>query len=474
VSAGIPHAAVVVSNVMMKGRWRLALASAVLALSSCAGGGPSGPAALPAADARRALALVSRDVASTKISHVVIIVQENRTFDNLFAGFPGADTQSYGYDSVGQKIPLRPVSLDTTWDLEHSSSGFIAACDGQGSFPGTDCKMDGFDKESVGCGSPGEPHCPDAHPQYSYVPHSETKPYFDMGKQYVVADRMFESNFDGSSFVSHQYLIAAQASSSVDIPEGGPWGCDGGGNARVATVTQQRQMGGLISPCFDNETLGDELDAAGLPWAFYTSTVAGDGGLWSAYQAIKHVRFGPDWKKDVKVPQTRFFSDVSQGKLRAVTWITPTCENSDHAGCGSKSGPAWVTSLVNAIGKSKYWNSTAIFIMWDDYGGWYDHVGPKLVDYDGLGFRVPLVVISAYAKKGYVSHVHYENGSLLRFIEDRFGLATLSASDARANSPERDCFDFGKPPRKFVPIAAPMTQRDFELQPPDLRPPDSD
>ncbi len=459
---------------MMKGRLKLVLASAALALSGCTAGAPGGPVTLPAADAQRAMPFVSRDVAASKIKHVVIIVQENRTFDNLFQGFPGADTQPYGYDSSGRKVNLQPVGLNTTWDMEHSSSSFLDACDGQGSFPGTDCKMDGFDKESAGCGGPGEPKCPDRYPAYSYVPQSETKPYFDMGKQYVLADRMFESNFDGSSFVSHQYLIAAQASSSVNIPEGGPWGCDGGRQDVVGTVTLQREMGGLIAPCFDNNTLGDELDGAHLPWAFYTSAIAGDGGFWSAYQAIKHIRFGPDWTKDVKAPQTRFFTDVSQGKLRTVSWITPTCENSDHAGCGSKSGPAWVTSLVNAIGKSKYWDSTAIFIMWDDYGGWYDHVGPKLVDYDGLGFRVPLLVISAYAKKGYVSHVHYENGSLLRFIEDRFGLASLSASDARANSPARDCFDFGQAPRKFVQIPAPMSRRDFELQPPDLRPPDSE
>ena len=131
----------------------------------------------------------------------------------------------------------------------------------------------------------------------------------------------------------------------------------------------------------------------------------GGGGAWSAYQAIKHIYYGDDWSKDVITPQTRFFNDVSNGTLPAVSRITPTCVNSDHAGCGSNTGPDWVASLVNAIGESQYWDSTVIFVFWDDYGGWYDHVPPKLVDYDGLGIRVPLLVVSAYARKGYVSHV---------------------------------------------------------------------
>ena len=162
---------------------------------------------------------------------------------------------------------------------------------------------------------------------------------------------------------------------------------------------------------------------------FYAASYSsGYLSIWSAYQAIKHIYYGPDWNKDV-LPNTAFFDDVEHGRLRDVSWITPTCGNSDHAGCGSDTGPSWVASLVNAIGKSRYWNDTAIFIFGDDYGGWYDRVPPEMVDYDGLGMRIPLLVISPYAKKGYVLHVHYEHGSILKFIEDRFGLARLSASD---------------------------------------------
>ncbi len=442
-------------------------------LAACAGA-PTSPG-VPAASAARAMPLVSapgRAVAG-KIDHVIIIIQENRSFDNLFAGLPGADTQSFGYDSKGKKVKLIPISLSTTWDVQHDFNGFFEDCDGRGKFPGTKCRMDGFDKELVGCGLGNQPKCPNAHPQYAYVPRSEVGPYFDMASQYVVGDRMFESNIDGSSFVSHQYIIAGQANSTIDVPFGGPWGCGGGPGDLIDTVTTQRQVGPPLSPCFDNTTLGDELDAAGLSWKYYTKVVRGHSALWNAYQAIKHIRYGKDWKKDIVSPQKRFFSDVANGQLAAVSWVTPSCRNSDHAGCDSKTGPHWVASLVNAIGESPYWKTSAIFIFWDDFGGWYDHVPPRYVDDDGLGFRVPLVVISPYAKRGYVSHVRYEHGSLLRFIEDRFGLSPLAASDTRANSPAADCFDFSQPPRKFHRIATPMTARDFEVQPPDERPPDT-
>ena len=174
------------------------------------------------------------------------------------------------------------------------------------------------------------------------------------------------------------------------------------------------------------------------------------------------------------LPNTNFFDDVKSGRMRAVSWITPTCANSDHAGCGSNTGPSWVASLVNAVGESKYWNTTAIFIFWDDYGGWYDDVAPQMVDYDGLGLRLPLLIISPYARKGYVSHVHYEHGSILKFVEDLWNLPRLAASDARANSPASDCFDFSQPPRRFVPIPAPHGEGYFRDEPPDPRAPDEE
>jgi phospholipase C len=440
-------------------------AAATLLLIACNGGSRSGAfAGLPVANQARVPA------SSGKIKHIVIIVQENRSLNNLFYGYPGAKTVKYGYDTNGDRIKLLPIGLETAWDINHSASAFFAACNGKGSIPGTNCRMNGFDKEWVQC-HPGSDPCPIKHPQYAYVPHSETKPYFDIAKQYVLADRMYASNFDTSSFVSHQYIIAGQAESSVNYPYG-VWGCPGGQDDTIAIVGPQRQIpDGTEVVCWDPTTLGDELDKAGLPWAFYTATLLDS---WSAYQAIGHIYNGPDWSKDIIAPPTQFLHDVAHAKLRAVTWITPTCANSDHAGCRSNTGPSWVGSLVNAIGKSKYWNSTAIFIFWDDYGGWYDSEPPAYVDYDGLGLRLPMLIVSPYAKKGYVSHVHYEHGSILKFVEDTFGLAPLAASDTRANSPESDAFDFTQPPRKFVKIRAPLGQSYFLHQPVDRRIPDSE
>jgi phospholipase C len=443
------------------------IAAIALAFCACAGGGSGGSPSAPAAPPTG-----SPGKGHPQIQHVVIVIQENRSVDNLFPGFPGANTQSYGFNQSGQKIPLMPVPLEAPWDFAHDSTSFFNACDGHGAYPGTNCKMDGFDKEDWRCGKAGEPPCPNANPPYSYVPLYETRPYFFIGKHYVFADEMFPSNFDSSSFISHQYIIAAQASSTVNYPIG-PWGC-AGGPSRIPTVTQQRTIGGNVAPCFNNTTLGDELDSAGVSWRYYTSTVTGDGGTWSGYQAIKHIYDGPDWSRNVITPQTKFFSDVSNGALPAVSWITPTCRNSDHPSCGSNTGPDWVASLVNAIGESPYWDSTAIFIFWDDYGGWYDHVPPVLVDYDGLGIRVPLLMVSAYAKKGCVSHVRYEHGSILKFVEDQWTLPRISASDTRANPISSDCFEYSKPPKPFTKIPTTHDQQYFLQQPLDTRPPDSE
>ena len=412
----------------------------------------------------------------SKISHVVIIIQENRSFNNLFYGYPGAKTATYGLGLSNQRIPLAPVGLEADFDIQHSAQGFLAACNGTGKTPGTNCRMNGFDRQSVTCGHSGQRPCPNAHPTYSYVPHSETAPYFDMAKQYVLADEMFASDFDTSSFISHQYIITGQAPEmSIDYPRTQFWGCPGGPTDRIGIVDQQRKFPvGYEVPCWNPNTLGDELDKKGLTWAFYAPVVFDPPSIWSAYQAIRHIYYGPDWKKDVFSPSTQFLTDVSSGHLRNVTWVVPSYHNSDHPGSKSTTGPSWVASLVNVVGQSKYWNSTAIFVFWDDYGGVYDPEPPAYVDYDGLGLRLPLLIISPYARAGKVSHVHYEHGSILRFVEDQFGLPRLAASDARAASPEADAFDFTQAPHKFVPISAPYDMKYFLAQPLDNRPPDSE
>ncbi len=440
-------------------RWAL-----VVALTACA---PSTPA-LPFMQSGEALRVLNSTGAG-KITHVVYIVQENRSLDNLFQGYPGADTVSSGKDPSGKAIVLKPISLSGQYILDHSASAMFTDCNGTGKLLGTKCRMNGFVHEIYGNAPRGL-----EHPMYVYVPHKDSKPYFDMAHEWVLGDKTFQSQLD-ESFVAHQYIIAAQAHGTVGLPFG-QWGCNNDRNDVVQKIKQDRTFGGYIAPCFDYQTLGDELDDAGLSWRFYAGSygnrLSGDGGEWSGYQAVKHIRYGSDWNKDIVSPNWKFITDVRAGKLANFTWITPVCSDSDHVNCGGGYGPSWVAALVNTVGQSKFWDSTAIFVQWDDWGGLYDHVPPPMEDYDGLGFRVPLLVISPYAKHNFVSHVQYETASVLRFGEDIFGLHQLAAADKRAASPATDCFDFSQKPRPFVKIKAPLPPKFFmtrngEYQAPD-------
>ncbi len=397
--------------------------------------GPDRPAAATV-DGQRAGVL-----APPPIDHVVFVIQENRSFDNLFQGYPHADTVSSGLDSSGNTIPLQPIPLEAGYDIGHGLGEFLHAYDGG--------KMDGFDLEDTDGDT-----SPYTNPQYGYVPHAESKLYFEMAHRYVLGDRMFTSQID-ASYISHQYAIAAQANRAVNFPNLF-FGCDREPANVINTLNADRTIGPTEPTCQNYRTLGDELDRAGRSWRYYT--FGKSDWLWTGYGSIRHIRRGPDWAKDVIAPSRRFLDDVGHGRLANVTWVTPSGPNSDHSSTRSNTGPMWVARVVNAVGESKYWKTTAIFVMWDEWGGWYDHVPPPYADFDGLGIRVPLLVISPYAKRDYVSHVQYETGSVLRFIEDEFGLGRLAASDTRANSPAADCFDFTRPPRPFVPfvVSAPI------------------
>jgi phospholipase C len=437
----------------------LSVCAALAIFAGCSLGSQS----LPAMQSGTVL-MALNSTGAGKIKHIVYIVQENRSFDNLFQGYPGADTVSKGQISNGKWIELKPVSLAAYYVIDHSDDAMFAACNGTGKLPGTDCRMNGFNNE-MAYGFPRKVK----YGEYVYVPHRESKPYFDMAHEGVLADRMFQSQLD-ESFVAHQYIIAAQAQSSVNLPYG-PWGCEGGASDTIYTITAQRTQGPMQQACFDYKTLGDELDQAGLSWRFYASQYgsksSGSGGTWSSYQAVRHIYYGRDWKKDVISPNWKFITDVRAGKLAHFTWITPVCDDSDHVNCPDGYGPSWVSALVNTVGQSKFWNSTAIFIQWDDWGGLYDHVPPPYKGYDSLGFRVPLIILSPYAKHNYVSHVQYETASVLRFAEDLFGLGRLSEADTRAASPAADCFDFSQKPRPFVKIDAPLPPKFFMHQFPD-------
>jgi phospholipase C len=404
--------------------WVAVLVLAVAA--GCGGGGTTHSGLIPDGS-------TSVKRSSDVIKHIVVIVQENRSFDNLFQGYPGADTVASGLASDGSSVPLRPVSMAYGLDPNHLYADFTASSDSG--------KMDGFDH--VGAFPRNETNI-----AYAYVPRSEAQPYFDLASKYALADRMFASS-SSASYTAHQYIVAGQAANVVNVPSALPWGCD----APAGTWVQMMQADGTIAsssnpPCFDYQTIADRMDPAGVTWAYYAPQIGapGDlaGSLWTPFDAIRHIRYGADWTNNQVAPETTILTDIANGTLRDVSFVTPDAFNSDHARFPSTSGPAWVTSIVDAIGSSKYWKDTAIFVTWDDWGGWYDHVAPPKIDRNGPGFRVPLLVVSPYTKHGYVSHVQYETASITRYIENTFGLGTLGQRDAGANSPD-DMFDYNQP-----------------------------
>ena len=330
-----------------------------------------------------------------KITHVVYIVQENRSFDNMFQGYPGADTVSQRQKFARPNDHATAVQLSDVVRHRPLGAGDVRGVQRNRQAAGNELPDERIQqRRSVRRSGQSA--------STSTCRTDESKPYFDMAHEWVVADRMFQSQLD-ESFVAHQYVIAAQAAWSVDLPVGAM-----GLRRRSGTIPSRRsrqtatRTARSIKPCYDYQTLGDELDKAKLSWRFYASSYGSassdDGAEWSSYQAVRHIRYGPDWKKDVISPNWKFITDVRAGKLANFTWITPVCDDSDHVNCPGGYGPSWVSALVNTVGKSKFWDSTVIFVQWDDWGGLYDHVPPPYKDRDSLGFRVPLLVISPYAK----------------------------------------------------------------------------
>ncbi|MBV9056663.1 MAG: hypothetical protein JO351_08505 [Candidatus Eremiobacteraeota bacterium] len=417
---------------------------------------------------------ISRLLGGGKISHVVIVIQENRTTDNLFNGLPGADTVQAGSDSTGGLIKLQPEPLTAQFDVDHEHAAFEVAFNGG--------KLNGFNLERSACRG-GRHHCPRAFSRaYSYVPHKGIEPYFDLAKTYAFGDRMFQTN-EGPSFPAHQYLLSGTSTIAQGSPERasenpfGPHqqftgGCDSSQGSLVLTINAKGSENEEVYPCFDRPALTDLIEAKSLSWRYYQAH--GGAGLWNAPDAIRHIRFSPQYSTDVIHPPSQFLADVARGSLANVTWVTPTAKASDHAGITDGSGPSWVAAVVNAVGKSSFWKSTAILVTWDDWGGWYDHVQPPQYDAYELGFRVPLIIISPYSKRHFVSHKQYEFGSILKFAEHALGLPTLGATDIRSDDLS-DCFNFLAPAAPFREVSAPLPASYFLKQPPsDESSPDDD
>ncbi len=449
-----------------------------------------------------------------EFQHVVIIVQENRTPDNLFQGLCGSNRhlcpspynlQNFGIDDTGRRVPLTQVPLGSTFDPNHSHPTFVQMCDLDSTT--NRCRMDGLN--SKGC-SIGE--C-----SFQYVRPADVAPYVTMAQQYGWANFMFQTN-QGSSTPAHQFLFAGTSAPSTGDDRNAVFVADTPGG--LGCLAPLNSMYPMISPrsapnefslinnplgtvCFSHETMATLLEnhSPPLSWKYYTP---GAGNIWTAPNWIREICQpdssytkcnGATWKNNVSLNPVNVLTDIGACKLSNVIWVIPSGQNSDHPNVRHDTGgPSWVSSIVNKIGQSActdtvgsktltYWQDTAIFITWDDWGGFYDHEPPTFLslpnqgqgDYQ-YGFRVPLVVVSAYTARGYVDNERHDFGSILRFMEHNFGIVegTLGFADERATTNLTRFFDLNRAPRPFNHISAPLGEQFFLNDKRPMEPPDTD
>jgi phospholipase C len=445
--------------------------------------------------------------------HVVVIFQENRTPDNLFQGLC---SPPFGNDNSCSATPTEhqynisakgwldknsptgvtdpePVPLGNTYDLSHAHAAFLSMYNGG--------KMDGAG--DIPCSGT----CLET-PQFRFVDNSDgtLNPYLELATEYGWANYMFQTN-QGPSFPAHQFVFGGTSAPSADADAAGifaaenmsgtkgPAGCIAleGTYVRLVTPTGENQK---AYPCFEHQTLADLLNGAHVSWKYYAPSA---GSIWTAPDAIEHICqpdaptggkcTGPDWLSNVDLKPANVLNDIIGCNLAQVSWVIPIGQNSDHPGSpNTVGGPSWVASIVNAIGNDNtcedgrgYWSDTAILISWDDWGGWYDHERPLILD--GVqgdyqyGFRVPLIVVSAFTPRHYIDNVKpYDFGSILRLIQSVFNLGqgSLGFADVRATGDLKGFFDFDNRSRLFRTIKATLDAKFFlnDTRKPD--PPDSD
>ncbi len=453
---------------------------------------------------------IATQAQTSKFQHIVVIFQENRTPDNLFQGLcapPFGSSESCSVNPTAGQYDIqmnlwrdktspwgvtspKTVPLANHYDLSHAHTAFVAMCDAD---PATAaCRMDGA--ASIRCGGT----CL-SKPQFRYVDNSAgiLNPYLQLATQYGWGNYMFQTN-QGPSFPAHQYIFGGTSAPSAADDAAGIFAAENMSNtgiggttaiagciAPVGTVVQLIDAGGnedpanKIYPCFEHQTLPDLLPSS-VSWRYYAPSA---GSIWTAPNAIQHICqstgpggkcVGQDWSSNVDLKPADVLSDIASCNLRNISWVIPSGQNSDHANSNDGGGPSWVASIVNAIGNSAscdggagYWKNTAILITWDDWGGWYDHVPPAMLNYPQggyqLGFRVPFIAVSAYTPKGYINNERHDFGSMLRMIEYNFGIqeGALNFADARAQNRLAGFFDFTQPPRSFQTVSAPKSASFF-------------
>jgi phospholipase C len=426
--------------------------------------------------------LVNVRGSATKIQHIVFIVQENHSFDNYFGTYPGANGFPVGISvpinpseaSVGSVVPFHlnvtqsiyivgdelPPGVSDPSELETDSQTAASPFPFQNESIGGDLshawkvahidydegKMDGF---ILGEGSTLT---------MGYYDRNDIPYYWDYADNYVLDDNFF-SSLMGSSFPNHLYIAS-------------------GTNGPVTNLNYRWILNGHVvdnpAPAFnwqdvslDWSTLAEEMSNANVPWAWYDGEAKPlKPNIWDVLPLFTYFQNHPDQLSEHVQNTQRFINAIQNGDLPAVSWIIPggwvpptypiVCKNhvfpSEHPPARSDCGMDYVAYLVNQVMQSQYWQSSAIVITWDDYGGFYDHVPPPQIDMYGEGFRVPTLVISPWAKHGFIDHTQYEFASLLRLAEDNFHLPLLGTRDIQAND-MMNSFNFNQLPQ--LPLIEP-------------------
>jgi phospholipase C len=424
------------------------------------------------------------------IKHIVFLIKENRSFNHYFGAYGhDAEGTTEGGTLVctgnpkhchpGPAHKLTPAVDQQPHDITHGFASGLYSIDGG--------RMDGYNIIGSGEDMSGYSIMERGPCDASKGPSGEgcIPNYYAYADRFVLADHFFTSMY-GPTFPEHLYTIAAQSDGIVDnkstVDHPGSYCTDpteftphfplSGPDA--LTPAQLKEIMGYedhvtetipdnllkisrfwkeIRTCINVKVLADELQKAHITWKYYA-----EPDIWqNAMQAIDHVWNTPSMRSHVQDP-THFVDDIQAHRMPAVSWLVPPEPYNEHPGSNVSvcAGENWTVQHINAVMHSEYWKSTAIVVVWDDFGGFYDPVKPPHFDVMGLGPRTPALIISPYTKQGdspeggYVDHTDYEFSSVLAFIERTFGLDPLTQRDKQA-SPLAGAFDFAHP--DFQPLA---------------------
>ena len=374
-----------------------------------------------------------------KIKHVIVIMQENRTFDSYFGRYPGADglPNANGVFTVCSPDPLTSQCVYPYHDTHnvngggpHGQADAVADIDAG--------KMDGFvaqaERGRKGCSVTNNPACGgDKTDVMGYHTRDEIPNYWSYADNFVLQDRMFEPNASWS-LPEHLFMVSEWSAK-----------CSGSNPSTCVNALQSpgnppdfRHSGQARPPAPDYAwtDLTYLLHKSKVSWRYYveggtepdcaddtmgcppTKQGSKTPGIWNPLPYFDTVK--QDGEMNNVIDASNYFDAAKNGHLPAVSWIAPSGPHSEHPPAKVSEGQAWVTGLVNAAMQGPDWNSTAIFLAWDDWGGFYDHVAPPVVDQNGYGLRVPALVISPYAKKNYIDHQTLSFDAYVKFIEDVF------------------------------------------------------